>query len=81
LLRARPDEVSFSTERLHRIAKYYADKVNDGKMAGTARHGKGAHFSAVGYADVGSQKKLQADSIFRPYSMTKPIVAEPRSEE
>jgi CubicO group peptidase (beta-lactamase class C family) len=63
LPRARPAELGFSAERLSFIDGYYADKVKKGEMAGLvlliARHGKIAHFSAIGYADTGSQRKLQ----------------------
>jgi len=40
-----------------------------------ARHGRVAHFSAIGYADVAKRRKMEADTIFRLYSMTKPIAA------
>ena len=37
------------------------------------RHGKVVHFNAVGQLDVRKPEPLQKDSIFRIYSMTKPI--------
>jgi CubicO group peptidase (beta-lactamase class C family) len=79
LPRGRPEEVGFSAERLDYIDKFYADKVKSGQMAGivtlVARHGKVVHFSAVGYADLGKKMKMEPDTIFRFYSMTKPIAA------
>jgi CubicO group peptidase (beta-lactamase class C family) len=58
---------------------FYGEKVKKGELAGivllVARHGKVAHLSAIGYADTGSHKAMQEDSIFRLYSMTKPIAA------
>jgi CubicO group peptidase (beta-lactamase class C family) len=79
LPRARPEEVGFSSERLDYIDEFYADKVKSGQMAGIvtliARHGKVVHFSAVGYADLEKKRKMQTDTIFRLYSMTKPIAS------
>jgi len=79
LPRTRPEEVGFSAERLAGIDKFYADKVNRGEMAGivmlVARHGKIAHFSAVGYANAATRQPMRTDTLFRFYSMTKPITA------
>lgn len=76
---ARPEELGFSAERLAYIDKFYGDKVNNGEMAGIvtliSRHGKIVHFSAIGYADVEKKQKMQTDTIFRLYSMTKPITS------
>ena len=51
--------------------------VDEGKLAGVvtlvARHGKIAHLSAAGTQDVETGVPLATDSIFRIYSMTKPI--------
>lgn len=79
LPRTQPQELGFSAERLGYIDQFFADKVKKGELAGivtlVARHGKIAHFSAVGYADVEKKRKLETDSIFRLYSMTKPIAS------
>ena len=79
LPRAQPQEVGFSPERLAHIDEFYAGKVKNGELAGIvtliARHGKIVHFSAVGYADVEKKQKMQTDTIFRIYSMTKPIAS------
>lgn len=76
---AKPEELGFSSERLDRIDHFFADKVEKGEMAGivtlVSRHGRIAHFSAVGYADIASSRVLRTDDIFRIYSMTKPITA------
>src|SRR6185312_1067558 len=76
---ALPEEVGMSTERLDYIDRFYEDKIKKGEMAGIvtliARHGKVVHFSAIGYADVEKHRKMQADTIFRLYSMTKPIAS------
>lgn len=79
LPRASPQELGFSPQRLEYIDEFYAEKVSKGEMAGivvlVARHGKIAHFSAIGYADVEKKRKLQTDAVFRLYSMTKPVAA------
>jgi CubicO group peptidase (beta-lactamase class C family) len=77
--RAPPHELGFSAARLDYIDRFYAEKVRKGEMAGIviliARHGKVAHFSAIGYADVDKKQEMKTDSIFRLYSMTKPIAS------
>jgi CubicO group peptidase (beta-lactamase class C family) len=79
LPRVQPHEVGFSAERLGYIDKFYADQIRKGELAGIvtliARHGKVAHFSAVGFADVEKKQRMETDTIFRLYSMTKPISA------
>jgi CubicO group peptidase (beta-lactamase class C family) len=76
---ASPEALGFSSERLNAIDRLYAAKVDKGEMAGIvtliARHGKIVHFSAVGYADVERKRKMRKDTIFRLYSMSKPIAS------
>ena len=51
--------------------------VDDKQVAGLVtlleRHGKVVHFNAVGQKDVRKPDPVQKDSIFRIYSMTKPL--------
>lgn len=79
LARGRPQELGFDPARLEYIDQFYADKIQRGEMAGIvtliARHGKIAHFSALGYADLEKRQKMTTDTIFRLYSMTKPIAS------
>ena len=76
---ALPEEVGMSTQRLNYIDRFYGDRVKNGEMAGIvtliARHGKVVHFSAIGYADVEKRRTMETDTIFRLYSMTKPIAS------
>ena len=76
---ASPAELGFSAARLERLDHFYADKVQRGELAGIvtliARHGKVAHFSALGSADLEKHKPIQRDTFFRLYSMTKPITS------
>src|SRR5262245_28939604 len=52
--------------------------VNSGKFSAIstmlARHGRVIHFDQVGWQDRESRTPLKPDTIFRIYSMTKPIV-------
>jgi CubicO group peptidase (beta-lactamase class C family) len=79
LPRAAPGDVGFSSQRLDYMDSFYENAVKKGDMAGVvilvARHGKIAHLSAIGYADIEKKRKMQADTIFRLYSMTKPIAS------
>ena len=75
----QPEEVGFSSEQLNKVESYFASRVENGEIAGmvtlVARHGKIAHFSAVGYQDAEQEIPMEKDTLFRVYSMTKPIVS------
>jgi CubicO group peptidase (beta-lactamase class C family) len=75
----QPEEVGFSSEQLNKIESYFSGRVQKGEIAGivtlVARHGKIVHFSAVGYQDVEMGTPIQRDTLFRIYSMTKPIAS------
>lgn len=79
LPRARPESVGFDSGRLDYIDQFYSKKVEAGEMAGIvtliSRHGKVVHFSAVGYADLETKRRMETDTIFRLFSMTKPIAS------
>lgn len=79
LPRAAPEEVGLSGERLARLDRHFQDYVDEHRLAGVvtliARHGKIAHLSAIGKSSVEGRAPMQADSIFRIYSMTKPITS------
>jgi len=74
-----PSALGFSGARLEYLDHFYADEVKRGELAGIviliARHGKIVHFSTIGSADVEKHKPMQRDTIFRLYSMTKPITS------
>ena len=74
-----PEEVGFSSEQLNKIETYFQGRVDRGEIAGivtlVARKGKIAHLSAVGYQDVDRGIAMDTDTLFRVYSMTKPIVS------
>ena len=78
-LTAAPHKVGFSAERLERISSTAQGFIDEGQVAGAvtlvARHGKVAHFEAYGAMDIEAGKPMQKNTIFRIYSMTKPVAA------
>ena len=78
-LRAAPHEVGLSADRLARISATTQQFIDDGQLAGAvtvvARRGRIAHLEAYGMMDIEANKPMQRDTIFRIYSMTKPIAA------
>lgn len=66
-------------ERLARIPGFFASYIERRKLAGLStlvwRKGELAHFSAQGEMDVERGKPMAEDTIFRIYSMTKPITS------
>ena len=79
LPRAKPEQVGLSSERLARITALLKADVEAKKIPGAvllvARHGKIAHFEAVGKLDPAGDTPMSRDAIFRIYSMTKPITS------
>jgi CubicO group peptidase (beta-lactamase class C family) len=74
-----PESVGMSAERLARIDALTRRYVDEGKLAGVvtlvARHGKITYFDAVGTADLEKSTPMAPDTLFRIYSMSKPITA------
>jgi CubicO group peptidase (beta-lactamase class C family) len=72
-----PEEVGLSSSRLEHLRTVAQGYVDQGKLAGlitlVARRGKVAHFQCYGMMDIEAKKHMQPDTIFRIYSMTKPI--------
>jgi CubicO group peptidase (beta-lactamase class C family) len=74
---ASPESVGMSTERLSRLNAAMKKLVDDKQVAGLVtlveRHGKIVHFSAAGQLDVRKPDAMEKDSVFRIYSMSKPV--------
>ncbi|WP_134323303.1 serine hydrolase domain-containing protein [Cumulibacter soli] len=70
-------DLGFDPSRLQRIDDYLKQYVDDGRLPGwqiqIARHGEVAHFSSYGQRDIEAGLPVEDDTIFRIYSMTKPI--------
>ncbi|HMI92530.1 MAG TPA: serine hydrolase domain-containing protein [Polyangiales bacterium] len=76
----RPEDVGLNSARLARIDHHLREQYIDaGRIAGAvtlvARHGQIAHFSALGLADRERKRPMTEDTIFRIYSMTKPVTS------
>jgi CubicO group peptidase (beta-lactamase class C family) len=73
-----PESVGFSSERLQRLKDATHQIVDAGELSGmvtlVTRHGQLVYSDVYGVQDVASQKPMTPDTIFRIYSMTKPIV-------
>ncbi len=74
-----PSEVGFDPTRLARIETHFSKYVESGKLPGVhiavTRGGKLAYETKIGHADVEAKKPIADDTIYRIYSMTKPICA------
>ena len=78
LPRLAPEAVGLSQQRLNRVTAALQAGVEQGHIAGAigvvARRGGIAYWQAVGMADREAGREMSDDTIFRIYSMTKPIV-------
>ncbi len=74
---ARPEEVGLSSDGLDRIDAALQDLIDRGVLAGavtlTARHGRTARVSTLGLKDIAAGEPLRPDTLFRAFSMTKPV--------
>jgi len=76
---AVPEQVGMSSERLSRIDTALESSVEKGKIPGAvvliARKGKIVYFKNFGLRDKAASSPMKNDTIFRLYSVTKPLVA------
>ncbi len=76
---AAPEDVGMSAEKLAEIDAAMQRLVDEKRVAGVVtmvvRHGKVAHFEAVGKMDIDAEEPMRRDTIFRIYSMTKPVTS------
>lgn len=79
LPKAAPESVGMSTERLGRLTSVLQREVADKRLPGAvvmvARKGKLVYSQAFGSLNNASGDAMKEDSIFRIYSMTKPLVS------
>jgi CubicO group peptidase (beta-lactamase class C family) len=79
LPRATPEDIGLSTAGLARLGRVMQDEVQRGRVPGAvaliARRGQLAYYESFGQRDPASGAPMARDSIFRIYSMTKPIVS------
>ena len=74
---ARPEDVGLSTPHLGRITRWMRHWVDSGRLPGllvaVVRDDRLAWFETHGYRDVENGRAVEPDTIYRIYSMTKPI--------
>jgi CubicO group peptidase (beta-lactamase class C family) len=77
LATARPESVGMSSARLAQLTSGMKELADQGKLSGivtmVARDGKVVHFETAGTRDISSGAPMKKNSIFRIYSMSKPI--------
>src|ERR1700688_2027153 len=70
---------SFSREKLARVGGYIRNEIATGKIPGAImliqQHGQPVYFENFGVRDTATQLPMTADTIFRLYSMSKPITS------
>jgi CubicO group peptidase (beta-lactamase class C family) len=74
-----PGEVGFDAERLHRLGQHLDRYVDSGCLPGVnvlvSRAGKIVYRHMYGQRDIERSLPVEADTIYRFYSMTKPITS------
>ena len=79
LVQAPAEQVGMSAKKLERIREALSAEIDQGKLPGAvvlvARKGKLVYADAVGFQDKSEGKAMTLDSVFRIYSMTKPLVS------
>src|SRR5437879_931232 len=76
---AAPASRGFSRAGLERISDYIRNEIASGKIPGAIvliqQHGKPVYFESFGVRDVATKLPMTPDTIFRLYSMSKPITS------
>jgi CubicO group peptidase (beta-lactamase class C family) len=76
---AQPADVGLCPDRTQRLMDVLRREVASGRLPGAvamiARHGQIGLFEAVGQQDPRTGAPMKTDSIFRIYSMTKPVIS------
>jgi CubicO group peptidase (beta-lactamase class C family) len=74
-----PTEAGFAPDRLRRLDEHFAFYVADGRLKGwqltISRHGKLVHVSSCGQRDAEAGLRVTQDTLWRIYSMTKPVTS------
>jgi CubicO group peptidase (beta-lactamase class C family) len=79
LLSEKPDLTGFSAEGLNRITEMLDREVGQGHLAGAImliqHRGKPVYYEGFGVRDPQTMAPMTADTIFRLYSMSKPVTS------
>jgi CubicO group peptidase (beta-lactamase class C family) len=74
-----PGPAGFSRAKLERVGDYIRNEIATGKIPGAImliqQHGRPVYFENFGVRDVATQLPMTADTIFRLYSMSKPVTS------
>ncbi|MDA8262655.1 MAG: serine hydrolase [Actinomycetota bacterium] len=74
-----PAKLGFDESRLARIGEYFQAFVDDRRLPGwlvhVAREGESAYLASSGFRDIEAGLPVENDTVFRIYSMTKPITS------
>jgi CubicO group peptidase (beta-lactamase class C family) len=74
-----PAEAGFAKDRLRRIDENFARYVDDGRLKGwlltVSRQGKLVHVASYGQRDAEAGLPVEADTLWRIYSMSKPVTS------
>jgi CubicO group peptidase (beta-lactamase class C family) len=74
-----PGEVGLDAKALDRLDQHFAHYVDEGRMPGylvaVSRGGRVAHLTTHGRRDIAAGLPVEADTLWRIYSMTKPVTA------
>ena len=74
-----PPGAHFNPQKLERVGDYLRDQVAQGKIPGAIlliqQHGKPVYHEFFGVRDVATKLPMTDDTIFRLFSMTKPITS------
>ncbi len=78
-IQAEPGEVGLDAARLARAGRHFARYVDDGRLAGwlltVSRHGRLAYADRYGSRDIEAGLPVTDDTLWRIYSMTKPVTS------
>ena len=79
LSQARPETLGLSSARLEKMSEAFRREIDKGTVPGAtmlvARRGQVGYFEAFGRQGPGAAAPMARDSLFRIFSMTKPIVS------
>jgi CubicO group peptidase (beta-lactamase class C family) len=79
LPKGKPESLGLSSSRLKALSAVIGREVDKGTLPGAVvmvgRKGKVSHFDTIGRQGPSSDAKMRPDSVFRIFSMTKPIVS------
>jgi CubicO group peptidase (beta-lactamase class C family) len=74
-----PREAGLDAKALDRLDQHFAHLVDDGRLPGylvaVSRHGRVAHLTTYGWRDREARLPVETDTLWRIYSMTKPVTS------